>query len=74
MNDTEKEPRRRNTRDRSNEYQIMLSVPASINERALAYREEFAPHLSQVAFWNEAMIFYLDSKGAPYPKKKEKES
>ena len=52
----------------------MLSVPASINERALAYREEFAPHLSQVAFWNEAMIFYLDSKGAPYPKKKEKES
>jgi hypothetical protein len=61
---------RRRTRDRQDEYQFLMSVPRMIDSRAEAYRQIAHPNLSQVAFWNEAMIFYLDSHNAAFPEAK----
>ena len=61
---------RRRGRDRANENMILVSCPRVVDERAALYNAECAPHLSQNAFWVEAMIFYLDSKNARFPEPK----
>lgn len=65
MSDTPTRTRR--IRDRSDERPMVLSIPGSIDKRALAYNRERAPHLSYNAFICEALVFFLDAKGAPHP-------
>ena len=70
MTDSAQAPRRQRARDRGNEHQTMISIPLAVDERAHTFNLERAPHLSQNALWIEAMIFYLDAKGARFPEAK----